>query len=52
MNGSKAYKDSQALRSEFNIPAGSPLVGSLGRLTRQKGYDVLLDALAQIPFTA
>jgi len=48
MNGSKAYKDSQALRSELNIPAGSPLVGSLGRLTRQKGYDVLLEAIAHM----
>ena len=48
MNGSKAFKDSQALRREFNIPSGAPLVGSLGRLTRQKGYDVLLEAIAHM----
>jgi glycosyltransferase involved in cell wall biosynthesis len=48
VNGSKPYTDSQALRSEFNIPVNSPLMGSLGRLTRQKGYDVLLEALADM----
>lgn len=36
------------LRSELKLPEGSMLVGSLGRLTYQKGYDVLLEAFAEI----
>jgi len=36
------------LHSEFNIPAESKLIGSLGRLSYQKGYDVLMKALARM----
>ena len=38
-----------ALRHEFGFAPSCRIVGSVGRLTRQKGYDVLLDALAQLP---
>ena len=33
---------------EFGIASGKKIVGSVGRLTRQKGYDVLLNAIAQL----
>jgi glycosyltransferase involved in cell wall biosynthesis len=33
-------------------PFGGPTVGSVGRLDRQKGYDVLLRALAELPDAA
>ncbi|MGQ9550726.1 MAG: glycosyltransferase, partial [Roseiflexus sp.] len=37
-----------ALCAEFNIPEDSMIVGGVGRLTYQKGFDVLLDALSQL----
>ena len=39
----------QALRAELGIPYGAWLLGSVGRLTHQKGFDVLLNALSGIP---
>jgi glycosyltransferase involved in cell wall biosynthesis len=35
---------SAALRRELGLPEGAPVVGSIGRLGRQKGYDVFLRA--------
>lgn len=40
--------DRQACRAEFGVPASAYLIGSVGRLTRQKGYDVLLDAVKRV----
>jgi glycosyltransferase involved in cell wall biosynthesis len=36
-----------ALRAELGIAPTARLVGSVGRLTRQKGHDLLIDALAE-----
>ena len=33
-----------SLRKEFGLPEGTPVVGSVGRLGRQKGYDVFIRA--------
>ena len=41
--------DLGALRSELGIPTGVLVVGSIGRLTSQKGYDLLLSAMGLIP---
>jgi glycosyltransferase involved in cell wall biosynthesis len=38
--------DPITIRREFNIPEDAYLVGSVGRLTRQKGYDLMLEAAA------
>lgn len=35
---------SAALRRELGLPEGAPVVGSIGRLGRQKGYDVFIRA--------
>ena len=40
--------DTSAVRAEFGLSLVQPVIGSVGRLTRQKGYDVLLQALALI----
>jgi glycosyltransferase involved in cell wall biosynthesis len=40
--------DSQAVRSEFGLGPTEKLVVSLGRLTYQKGYDILLQAIAML----
>jgi glycosyltransferase involved in cell wall biosynthesis len=40
--------DPAAKRRELGLPLTAPLVGSVGRLTRQKGYDVLLNAFRQV----
>jgi len=40
-----------ALRTELGLPSAGPLLGSTGRLTHQKGFDVLLHALAMLPNT-
>jgi len=40
--------DSQAVRSEFGLGPTEKLVVSLGRLTFQKGYDILLQAIAML----
>lgn len=37
------------LRAELGLPAERLLIGSVGRLTYQKGFDLLLAALAQLP---
>jgi glycosyltransferase involved in cell wall biosynthesis len=36
-------------RAELQVPAGVPLLLGLGRLHPNKGYDILIDALAQLP---
>lgn len=36
-------------RSDFQTPDGIPLILALGRLHEVKGFDVLLDAMSQIP---
>jgi glycosyltransferase involved in cell wall biosynthesis len=45
--------DASAKRAELGLPANSPLIGTVGRLSRQKGYSFLIDAavrvLAQCP---
>jgi glycosyltransferase involved in cell wall biosynthesis len=38
-------------RAELNTPADAPLLVALGRLHRNKAFDVLLDAVAQLPGT-
>jgi len=40
----RARKPGAALRRELGLPAGAPVVGSIGRLGRQKGYDVFIRA--------
>jgi len=37
-----------AKRQELGLPLDGPLVGSVGRLTQQKGYEVLIEAAAQV----
>jgi glycosyltransferase involved in cell wall biosynthesis len=41
--------DQTSLRAEIGIPSEGGLVGSVGRLTHQKGFDVLLLALSLLP---
>jgi glycosyltransferase involved in cell wall biosynthesis len=36
------------LRAELGLGAGTPLIGSVGRLRRQKAHHVLIDALARV----
>lgn len=36
------------LREELGLPAGGPLLGTIGRLSRQKGFDILLEALPEV----
>ena len=38
--------DQKSLRIEFGVPVDGWLLGSVGRLTHQKGFDVLLHALS------
>lgn len=38
----------QALAAEFGLPAEALILGNVGRLTPQKGQDVLLDAFARL----
>ena len=41
--------DQASLRAELDLPSDGWLVGSVGRLTHQKGFDVLLRALSLLP---
>lgn len=38
----------QAIRSEFHIPANSPIVGAMGRLSSVKGWDIFLEVARRI----
>ncbi len=38
-----------ALRAQLGIPAGAPLVGTVGLLNDAKGHDVLVEAAARLP---
>lgn len=40
--------DRDALRTSLGIPTDAPVVGSVGRLTAQKGYDQLMAAMAAL----
>jgi glycosyltransferase involved in cell wall biosynthesis len=40
--------DSGALRAELGLLPETPIIGSVGRLERIKGYDVMIDALARL----
>ena len=40
--------DARAKRVELGLPAVAPVIGSIGRLTRQKGYSFLLDAAVRV----
>jgi glycosyltransferase involved in cell wall biosynthesis len=42
----------QALRQALGIPPDALVITALGRLVRKKGFDVLLQALAQLPSEA
>jgi glycosyltransferase involved in cell wall biosynthesis len=37
------------LRAQLGVPAGAPLVAAAGRLVRKKGFEYLLDAIAECP---
>lgn len=43
------------VRTEFSVPAGTPIIGTVGRLVIEKGYEHLLEALklvrAEVPET-
>jgi glycosyltransferase involved in cell wall biosynthesis len=41
--------DRAAVWAEFGLPDDSRLIGSIGRLTYQKGFDLLIAALGKIP---
>lgn len=41
------YAARSRITSELGIATDAPLVGSVGRLAPQKGYDILLDAMAE-----
>jgi glycosyltransferase involved in cell wall biosynthesis len=38
----------ESLRAHWDVPPGVPLIGVVGRLSRQKGHTVLFDALPQV----
>jgi glycosyltransferase involved in cell wall biosynthesis len=40
--------DARAKRAELGLPTDVPVIGSVGRLTRQKGYSFLLDAAVRV----
>ena len=44
----EAQADAQYAREQFQIPAHVPLIGTIGRLTAQKGQRYLLQALARV----
>jgi glycosyltransferase involved in cell wall biosynthesis len=38
--------DNGALRAELELPPGTPIIGSVGRLEHIKGYDVMIEAIS------
>jgi len=40
--------DTNAKRAELGLPVDVPVIGTVGRLTRQKGYSFLLDAAVRV----
>jgi glycosyltransferase involved in cell wall biosynthesis len=40
--------DDGVLRAQWGVPQGAPLIGLIGRLSRQKGHAVLFDALPMV----
>jgi glycosyltransferase involved in cell wall biosynthesis len=51
LEGYQQPVDRAALRAELGVRSGEVLLGSVGRLVPQKGFDVLLQALVLIPRT-
>src|SRR5437899_2898369 len=43
-----APAEALAVRRDLGLPAGAPVVGSIGRLSEQKGHRYLLDAAARV----
>jgi glycosyltransferase involved in cell wall biosynthesis len=43
--------ESGALRRELGIAPGVPIIGSIGRLERIKGYDIMVEAFARLSAT-
>lgn len=41
--------DPSSVRAELGLLSETPLIGSVGRLTKQKGFDILLQAVALLP---
>ncbi len=48
MPAAAATADTDDIRQELNIPSGHLLIGSVARLTREKGHIFLLEAFAEV----
>jgi len=44
----KVKTDTNAKRAELGLPVDVPVIGTVGRLTRQKGYSFLLDGAVRV----
>jgi len=43
-----ALADPSALRAELGVPRSAPLVGVVGRVSKDKGHEILLDAIPEV----